>query len=75
MVLQTNQKWSIKFDVDELQYIYYRILTKAELAAHKAEAEKNLANVQNAINQFQTYIDDERVVEPEKEEEVEVIEP
>lgn len=70
MVLKTDMKWSIKFDLDELQYIYYRILTKAELAAHIAEAEKNLANVQNAITQFQTYIDDERVVEPKEDEEV-----
>lgn len=70
MVLQTDVKWSIKFDVDELQYIYYRILTKAELEAHKAEAVKNLANVQNAITQFQTYIDDDRLVEFKEEEEV-----
>jgi hypothetical protein len=61
MVIQTNEKWSIKFDEEEKQYIYYRIMTKAELTAHKNEAEKQLANVTNAINQFQAYIDDERV--------------
>ena len=67
MVIQTNEKWKIKFDEQEKQYIYYRVMTKAELSAHKAEAQKQLANVTNAIEQFDSYITDERVVEPVKE--------
>ena len=63
MVIQTNDKWKIRYDEQEKQYIYYRIITKSELVAHRAEAEKQVNNVQNAITLFQTYIDDERVVE------------
>ena len=68
MVLQTNEKNKIKFDIDEKQYIYYRILTKSELKAHLAEANKQMASLQNTVTQFQIYIDDERVIEPKEDE-------
>ena len=61
MVIQTNEKWHIKFDAEIKQYIYYRIMTKSELEAHLAEAKTREADVQNAITQFQSYIEDERV--------------
>ena len=64
MVIQTSEKWKIRYDEEEKQYIYYRIMDKSELAAHKAEAEKQVTNVQNAVTTFQSYIDDERVIEP-----------
>ena len=67
MVLQVIDKFKIKFDVDEKQYIYYRILTKSELAAHINEANNQLTSIQTAIDLFQGYIDDERVVEPKEE--------
>ena len=63
MVLDTTGKYTIVFYEPEKQYIVYRILTKSEIAAHLAQATKNLANEQNAIDQFQEYIDDPRVVE------------
>ncbi len=66
MVLQTNDKYKIKYDSEEKQYIFYRVIGKSELAAHLAEANKQLAGVQTAISTFQTYIDDERVVEPKE---------
>ena len=66
MVLQGN----IKFDEELKQYIWWRVITKSELEAHLAEAHKQEASIQNAITQFQTYIDDERVVEQEPEEEI-----
>lgn len=68
MVLQTNDKYKIKYDTDEKQYIFYRVISKSELTAHLAEANKQLTSVQTAISTFQTYIDDERVVEPKEEE-------
>ena len=67
MVLDSTGKYKIVFYEPEKQYILYRILTKSEMAAYLAQAEKNLANEQNAIDQFQSYIDDERVVEPKEE--------
>lgn len=67
MTLKTGVKYFIRFDEELKQYIYYRILTKNELRDHLAEANKRLSNEQNAIDQFQEYIDDERVVEPEDE--------
>ncbi len=66
MVIRTDEKYKIKFDEEEEQYIYYRIMNKTELTAHKNEAQRQLASVTNAIEQFQTYIDDERVVNNEE---------
>ena len=63
MVLQVNDKWKIKFDSEEKSYIYYRRIEKSEMAAHLQEANKQLTNCQTAVNTFQSYIDDERVVE------------
>ena len=69
MVIQTGEKWHIKFDEQEKQYIYYRIMTKSEMEAHLAAAHIQENSVQNAIAQFQTYIDDPRVevIEPIEE--------
>ena len=66
MVLQTDNKNFIKFDTELKQYIYYRILTKAELHAHLAEALKRKTSIDTAISEFQAYIDDPRVVEPKE---------
>ena len=67
MTINTGIKWFIKFDEEHKRYIYYRFMDKSELAAHKASALKQQASIENAITQFQSYIDDERVVEPEIE--------
>ena len=67
MVIQVNDKNKIKFDVDEKQYIFYRIMNKSEMAAHLAEANKQLASMQTTVSTFQSYIDDERVIEPKEE--------
>jgi hypothetical protein len=67
IVIQTNDKWKIKFDVDEKQYIFYRIMNKSEMAAHLVEAHKQEQSIQLTINTFQSYINDERVIEPKKE--------
>ena len=68
MVIQTNDKYKIKYDADEKQYIFFRVIDKSELAAHLAEANKQLASIHTAINLFQGYIDDERVIEPKEPE-------
>ena len=65
MVLQVNEKWKIKFDDIEKQYIFYRIMEKSELVAHLAEAEKQLHSIETTINTFQSYIDDPRVPKEE----------
>ena len=67
MVIQVNEKWKIKFDVDEKAYIFYRIMDKSEMAAHLVEANKQQTSIQTTIDTFQSYIDDDRVVDPEKE--------
>lgn len=67
MVLQVNDKWKIKFDADEKQYIYYRIIEKSEMAAHLEEANSKVITDQVVLNTFQSYIDDERVIEPKEE--------
>ena len=64
MVIQVNDKWKIKFDEQEQQYIFYRIMNKSEMADHLAEANKQLTSIQTTIATFQSYIDDTRVVEP-----------
>ena len=63
MVIQVNDKWKIKFDEQEKQYIFYRIMDKGEMAAHLAEANKQQTSIQTTIATFQSYIDDERVIE------------
>ncbi len=62
MVIQVNEKWKIKFDTDEKQYIFYRIMDKSEMADHLTEANKQLTSINTTIATFQSYIDDERVV-------------
>ena len=64
MVIQVNDKWKIKYDEQEKQYIYYRILDKSELSAHLNEADANLAVAEAIRATFQAYIDDERILEP-----------
>ena len=73
MVIQVNDKWKIKFDETEKAYIFYRIMDKSEMAAHLAEANKQLASIQTTIATFDNYISDARVVEPIEELEEEVI--
>lgn len=63
MVLQIDEKKKVKFDVDEKQYIYYRILSKSEMEAHLASANKELDSITIKRDTFQAYIDDERVIE------------
>ena len=67
MVIQVNDKWKIKYDDEEKNYIFYRIMNKSEMAAHLQEANKQQASIVTTINTFQTYIDDERVVEENEE--------
>ena len=67
MVIQVNEKWKIKYDTDEKQYIFYRIMNKSEMVAHLAEANKQQVSIQTTINTFQSYIDDERVIESKEE--------
>ena len=67
MVIQVNEKNKIKYDIDEKQYIVYRIMDKGEIAAHLAEANKQLSSVQTVVATFQSYIYDTRLVEPIEE--------
>ena len=64
MVIQVNDKWKIKYDEQEKQYIYYRILTKSELVAHLQSAKDKATSDQAIVDTFQAYIDDERIIEP-----------
>lgn len=68
MSLNVNHKWMIKFDEELKQYIYYRVITKAELEAHLANAQQQELAIQTAITTFQSYIDDPRVPPAEDEE-------
>ena len=70
MVLQVNDKHKIKYDADEKQYIYYRIIDKSELAAHLQTAKDIATSDQTVVDTFQAYVDDVRVVEKEVEGEV-----
>ena len=66
IVLQVDEKNKIKFDKEEQQYIYYRVIDKSEMAAHLASANNKVVEAQTILNTFQSYIDDERVVEPKE---------
>ena len=67
MVLKVDEKNKIKYDEEEKQYIYYRIIEKSEMAAHLEEANSKVIADQVVLNTFQAYIDDERVIEPKEE--------
>ena len=67
IVIQVNDKWKIKYDSEEKQYIFYRIMDKSEMAAHLAEANKQLTSINTTIATFQSYIDDPKVIEPIQE--------
>ena len=67
MVLTVDKKHKIKFDEDEKQYIYYRIIDKSEMNAHLQEAYNKVDSNQEIVNTFQSYVDDERIVEPKEE--------
>jgi len=54
---------NIKFDEELEMYIVWRILTKSEMQAHLQNAQQRKANEENAIVNFQTYIEDPRTKE------------
>lgn len=56
-------KWKIRYDETEKNYIVYRIMNKAEMQNHLANADKQLVNLQLVKDNWQTYIDDERIVD------------
>lgn len=66
MVLRVDDKYKIKFDTDEKQYIYYRIIDKSEMQDHLNEANSKVTEDQAVLNTFQSYIDDERVITPKE---------
>ena len=59
----TNDKWKIKFDSELKQYILYRLMDKSEIEAHLNNAQQQIDNLLEVKNNFQSYLDDSRVVE------------
>lgn len=64
----TDKKHKIKFDEENKAYILYRLLEKSEIQAHLNNAQQQIDNLTLVKENFQSYLDDSRVVEVKENE-------